>query len=93
MHLEMLIVLITTLAVAQIVLIQWKQRHFRSYQLVTTLGEFCKASDEDFFDYTISYIVNLIFLILSFRNVGDSRLLLPQILVDAILDYLDRLFK
>ena len=39
MHLEMLIVLITTLAVAQIILIQWKQRHFRSYQLVTTLGE------------------------------------------------------
>ena len=38
MHLEMLIVLITTLAVAQIVLIQWKQRHFRSYQLATTLG-------------------------------------------------------
>jgi len=38
MHLEMLLVLISTLAVAQVILIQWKQRHFRSYQLVTSLG-------------------------------------------------------
>ena len=45
MHLEMLIVLVTTLAVAQIILIQWKQRYFRSYQLATTLGKFVRLLD------------------------------------------------
>ncbi|KAM6206107.1 LOW QUALITY PROTEIN: RING finger protein 175 [Sarcoramphus papa] len=37
MHTEMVLVLIATLIVAQIVLVQWKQRHCRSYNLVTLL--------------------------------------------------------
>ncbi|MCJ8747675.1 hypothetical protein PDJAM_G00156030 [Pangasius djambal] len=31
MHAEMVLILIATLVVAQIVLVQWKQRHCRSY--------------------------------------------------------------
>ncbi|EEB10744.1 RING finger protein, putative [Pediculus humanus corporis] len=38
MHAEMVIILIVTLVVAQIVLVQWKQRHYQSYQLVTLIG-------------------------------------------------------
>ncbi|KAK6626375.1 hypothetical protein RUM43_006686 [Polyplax serrata] len=38
MHAEMVIVLLVTGAVAQVVLVQWKQRHFQSYQLVTLIG-------------------------------------------------------
>uniref|UniRef100_A0A8C6SK74 Ring finger protein 175 n=1 Tax=Neogobius melanostomus TaxID=47308 RepID=A0A8C6SK74_9GOBI len=37
MHAEMVLILVATLAVAQIVLVQWKQRHHRSYNLVTLL--------------------------------------------------------
>jgi RING finger protein 121 len=33
MHAEMVLILIVTLIVAQVVLVQWKQRHFRSYQV------------------------------------------------------------
>ncbi|XP_072900470.1 E3 ubiquitin ligase RNF121 isoform X1 [Hemitrygon akajei] len=35
MHAEMVLILIVTLVVAQILLVQWKQRHPRSYNLVT----------------------------------------------------------
>nr|XP_020454671.1 RING finger protein 121 isoform X2 [Monopterus albus] len=35
MHAEMVLILIVTLVVAQLVLVQWKQRHPRSYNLVT----------------------------------------------------------
>lgn len=38
MHAEMVLILIGTLIVAQILLVQWKQRHFRSYQIATLLG-------------------------------------------------------
>ncbi|XP_011447941.3 E3 ubiquitin ligase Rnf121 isoform X1 [Magallana gigas] len=38
MHMEMVLILIATLVVAQIVLVQWKQRHFKSYQRATLLG-------------------------------------------------------
>jgi len=33
MHAEMVLILIVTLVVAQILLVQWKQRYFRSYQV------------------------------------------------------------
>ena len=33
MHAEMVLILIVTLIVAQVLLVQWKQRHFRSYQV------------------------------------------------------------
>jgi len=33
MHTEMVLILIATLVVAQILLMQWKQRYFRSYQV------------------------------------------------------------
>lgn len=35
MHAEMVLILIATLVVAQIVLVQWKQRHHRSYNVST----------------------------------------------------------
>ncbi|CAM5108086.1 unnamed protein product, partial [Eretmochelys imbricata] len=37
MHMEMILILIAALVVAQIVLVQWKQTHCRSYNLVTLL--------------------------------------------------------
>lgn len=37
MHSEMLLVLIVTLIIAQIILLQWKKRHFKSYQLITLI--------------------------------------------------------
>lgn len=33
MHAEMVLILLVTLLVAQIVLVQWKARHFKSYQV------------------------------------------------------------
>lgn len=33
MHAEMLIILLVTLTVAQIALVEWKKRHFKSYQV------------------------------------------------------------
>ncbi|XP_025087236.1 RING finger protein 121-like isoform X2 [Pomacea canaliculata] len=38
MHAEMVLILLVTLLVAQIVLVQWKARHFKSYQRATLLG-------------------------------------------------------
>ncbi|KHN74264.1 RING finger protein [Toxocara canis] len=38
MHMEMFLILVVTLIVAQIALVQWKKRHFKSYQLCTLLG-------------------------------------------------------
>lgn len=33
MHAEMLLILLVTLTVAQVVLIEWKKRQFKSYQV------------------------------------------------------------
>lgn len=33
MHAEMVLILIATLVVAQVLLVQWKTRHFKSYQV------------------------------------------------------------
>ncbi len=33
MHAEMVLILLGTLVIAQILLVQWKQRHFHSYQV------------------------------------------------------------
>ena len=38
MHAEMVLILISTLILAQILLVQWKQRHFRSYQVKILIG-------------------------------------------------------
>ncbi|CAJ0942273.1 unnamed protein product, partial [Mesorhabditis belari] len=38
MHMEMFLILIVTLVVAQVALVQWKRRHFKSYQFCTLLG-------------------------------------------------------
>lgn len=38
MHAEMVLILITTLVVAQLFLVQWRKRHFRSYQISTLIG-------------------------------------------------------
>ncbi|XP_066217020.1 RING finger protein 175 [Saccopteryx leptura] len=37
MHVEMILIFFSTLIIAQIVLVQWRQRHGRSYNLVTLL--------------------------------------------------------
>ncbi|ELK25353.1 RING finger protein 175, partial [Myotis davidii] len=37
MHVEMILIFLSTLIIAQIVLVQWRQRHGRSYNLVTLL--------------------------------------------------------
>jgi len=34
MHAEMLIILMITMIVAQIVLLEWKRRHFKSFQVI-----------------------------------------------------------
>lgn len=33
MHLEMILILLVTLIVAQIALVEWKKRHYRSYSV------------------------------------------------------------
>lgn len=33
MHLEMMLILLTTLVIAQIILVEWKKRHYRSYSV------------------------------------------------------------
>lgn len=38
MHVEMLLILLVTLVIAQISLVQWKKRHFKSYQVCTLIG-------------------------------------------------------
>ncbi|KAF5308283.1 hypothetical protein FQR65_LT06276 [Abscondita terminalis] len=38
MHAEMVIILVITLIVAQFILIEWKNRYYRSYSLITLLG-------------------------------------------------------
>ncbi|XP_033218077.1 RING finger protein 121 [Belonocnema kinseyi] len=38
MHFEMLFILLGTLIVAQIILVEWKKRHYRSYQFVTLIA-------------------------------------------------------
>lgn len=34
MHAEMMLILLVTLAIAQLVLVEWKKRHFKSYQVI-----------------------------------------------------------
>lgn len=38
MHAEMILILIVTLVVAQIALVEWKKRHYKSYSLVTLIA-------------------------------------------------------
>ncbi|PAV83110.1 hypothetical protein WR25_07759 [Diploscapter pachys] len=38
MHLEMMLILVVALIVGQIFLVQWKRRHFKSYQFCTLIG-------------------------------------------------------
>lgn len=33
MHAQMLLILMVTVLVAQVVLVEWRKRHFRSYQV------------------------------------------------------------
>lgn len=48
MHAEMVLILIATLVVAQIVLVQWKQRHHRSYNVSAASRE-AKGTDLSLF--------------------------------------------
>ena len=38
MHAQMLLILMVTVLVAQIVLVEWRKRHFRSYQSCTLIA-------------------------------------------------------
>ncbi|XP_071452861.1 E3 ubiquitin ligase Rnf121 isoform X1 [Hetaerina americana] len=38
MHAEMILILLVTLVVAQVVLVEWKKRHYKSYQTATLIG-------------------------------------------------------
>ncbi|XP_015520256.1 E3 ubiquitin ligase Rnf121 isoform X1 [Neodiprion pinetum] len=38
MHTEMLLILLVTLIVAQVFLVEWKKRHYKSYQMITLLA-------------------------------------------------------
>jgi RING finger protein 121 len=38
MHAEMLLILMVTMIVAQIALIEWKRRHFKSFQVKIDFG-------------------------------------------------------
>ncbi|XP_055312521.1 E3 ubiquitin ligase Rnf121 isoform X3 [Sitodiplosis mosellana] len=38
MHAEMIIILFVTLILAQVALVEWKKRHYRSYSFITLLG-------------------------------------------------------
>lgn len=38
MHAEMVLILVATLVLAQIVLVQWKQRHQRSYNVGSSVS-------------------------------------------------------
>ncbi|XP_050442834.1 RING finger protein 121 [Adelges cooleyi] len=38
MHAEMLLILLVTMIIAQITLLEWKRRHFKSFQIVTSLA-------------------------------------------------------
>jgi hypothetical protein len=42
MHMEMFLILIVTLVVAQVALVQWKRRHFKSYQVDAGRGRGCR---------------------------------------------------
>lgn len=33
MHMEMVVILLVTLIIAQVVLVEWKKRHYRSYSV------------------------------------------------------------
>ena len=46
MHAEMVLILICTLVVAQLVLVQWRKRHFRSYQVNIGRYSFEKAEQD-----------------------------------------------
>lgn len=41
MHAEMVIILLVTLVVAQVALVEWKKRHYRSYSVSWTDGTSC----------------------------------------------------
>lgn len=42
MHAQMLMILMVTVLVAQVVLVEWRKRHFRSYQVYTCRFYFIK---------------------------------------------------
>jgi len=39
MHAEMVLILVSTLVFAQLLLVQWRKRHFRSYQVHCQLAK------------------------------------------------------
>ena len=53
MHAQMLMILLVTVLVAQVVLVEWRKRHFRSYQVRITnifyLDRFCYECNLLFF--------------------------------------------
>jgi RING finger protein 121 len=65
MHAEMFLIFLFVLAVAQVILVVWKQRHFKSYQVVTTIGLWlipCVVSiSKGYWRFILSWIVFTVF--------------------------------
>ncbi len=74
MHAEMVLILIATLVVAQIVLVQWKQRHCRSYNVSAILYSLGLLTSLCF---NIKKLMNIVSLVdgHTIADVGGSSLL------------------
>ncbi|CAG0892551.1 unnamed protein product [Cyprideis torosa] len=78
MHLEMVLILFTTMIVAQIILIQWKQRHFRSYQLASLLGMWvvplCLSLQNHWWRFVLSWVLFSLVTTLILRKASEKPL-------------------
>lgn len=76
MHAEMVLILIATLVVAQIVLVQWKQRHCRSYNVSAILYSLGLLTSQCF-NIKLMNIVDIVYLVdgHTIADVGGSSLL------------------
>lgn len=52
MHMEMVLILVFTLLIAQIALFEWKKRHYKSYAVRMTIGESL------FFDFYLLFLLS-----------------------------------
>ncbi len=77
MHAEMVLILIASLVVAQIVLVQWKQRHCRSYNVSAILYILGLLTSLCFNIKKLMNIVNVVSLVdgHTIADVGGSSLL------------------
>jgi RING finger protein 121 len=62
MHAEMFLIFIIALIIAQVILVTWKRKHFKSYQLATLLGmwliPFVVAIQKGFWRFLCTWVVH-----------------------------------